>query len=276
MKKTSMFVFFLFFVVGFSVRSFAQFTPGEIKEREKWEQFLLEAKITDQSQPYSEQEAVTEPWRLTLEKDGITRFGHWKNPEGRFKGYIDSWKYEIAAYRLDKLLELNMIPPTVEKRFQGNRGSCQVMVEYKMLYRAKVEKDIPVPPIKVDPYMKAVFLQRAFDNLIANDDRNVGDILLAEDWRMFLIDHSRSFRTSGKYAKNLVNDEKSKGGPKLMSQLPRVFYDKLKSLNAEMIKEAVGEYLKDKEIEYVLTRRDLIIGWLDKRIKELGEDKVLY
>jgi hypothetical protein len=131
MKKTPMSVFFLFLIVGFSVRSFAQFTPGEIKEREKWEQFLLEAKITDQSQPYSEQEAVTEPWRLTLEKDGITRFGHWKNPEGRFKGYIDSWKYEIAAYRLDKLLELNMIPPTIEKRFQGNRGSCQLMVNIK-------------------------------------------------------------------------------------------------------------------------------------------------
>jgi hypothetical protein len=145
-----------------------------------------------------------------------------------------------------------------------------------MLYREKVEKNIPVPPIKVDPYMKAVYLQRAFDNLIANEDRNIGDILLIEDWRMILIDHSRAFRTSGKYAKNLVNDEKSKGGPKLMSQLPRVFYDKLKSLNAEMIKEAVGEYLTDKEIEYVLIRRALIFGWLDKRIKELGEDKVLY
>jgi hypothetical protein len=276
MKRISVFVFFLFFVFGFCFWSFAQFRPAEIEEREKWEQFLLEAKTTDQNQPYSKQEAVTEPWRLTLEKDGIIRFGHWKNPEGRFKGYIDSWKYEIAAYRLDKLLELNMIPPTVEKRFQGNRGSCQLMVEYKMLYREKVEKDIPVPPIKVDPYMKAVFLQRAFDNLIANDDRNMGDILLAEDWRIFLIDHSRSFRSSGKYSKKLVNDEKSQGGPKLMSRLPRVFYDKLKSLNGEMIKEAVGEYLTDKEIEYVLIRRDLIIGWLDKRIKELGEDNVLY
>jgi hypothetical protein len=276
MKKPSIIFIFLSLVVGFCIQSFAQFTPAEIKEREKWEQFLLEAKITDQSQPYSEQEAVTEPWRLTLEKDGIIRFGHWKNPEGRFKGYIDSWKYEIAAYRLDKLLGLNMVPPTVEKRFQGNRGSCQLMVEYKMRYREKVKEKIAVPPIKVDPYMKAVFLQRAFDNLIANDDRNEGDILLAEDWRIFLIDHSRSFRTSRKYAKNLVNDEKSKGGPKLMIQLPQVFCDKLKSLNVEMIKEAVGEYLTDKEIECVLIRRDLIIGWLDKRIKELGEDKVLY
>jgi hypothetical protein len=94
MKKPSIIFIFLSLVVGFCIQSFAQFTPAEIKEREKWEQFLLEAKITDQSQPYSEQEAVTEPWRLTLEKDGIIRFGHWKNPEGRFKRltvWINYW-----------------------------------------------------------------------------------------------------------------------------------------------------------------------------------------
>lgn len=267
---------FLFLLMGLFIPSSAQFTPAEIVEREKWEKYLTEAEITGQEQPYSEQEAVSEPWRLTLEHEGITRFGHWKNPEGRFKGYIDDWKYEIAAYRLDKLLGLNMVPPTVEKRFQGDRGSCQLMVEYKMLYREKFEKSIPVPSIKVASYMKAVYLQRAFDNLIANEDRNIGDILLTEDWRMILIDHSRSFRTSGKFAKRLVNDEKSKGSPKLMDKLPRAFYEKLKSLSHELIKEAVGEYLKDKEIEYVLIRRDLIIDWLDTRIKERGEAEVLY
>ena len=61
-----------------------------------------------------------------------------------------------------------------------------------------------------------------------------------------------------------------------MKELPRAFVEKLKSLNPEVIKEVVGEYLTDNEIEAVLVRRDLIIKWLDKRIKQLGEDKVLY
>lgn len=61
-----------------------------------------------------------------------------------------------------------------------------------------------------------------------------------------------------------------------MKQLPRTFVEKLKSLNFEVIKGVVGEYLTDKEINAVLTRRDLILKEIDKRIKKLGEDKVLY
>jgi len=37
-----------------------------------------------------------------------------------------------------------------------------------------------------------------------------------------------------------------------------------------------GERLTDAEIEAVLLRRELIVAWVEKRIKELGEDKVLY
>jgi hypothetical protein len=97
-----------------------------------------------------------------------------------------------------------------------------------------------------------------------------------EDWRMILIDHSRSFRTSGKYAKKLIYDEKYKEGPFLMKQLPRAFVEKLKALDAASIKGVVGEYLTDKEIEFVLIRRDLILKWLDKYIKKEGEENVLY
>lgn len=61
-----------------------------------------------------------------------------------------------------------------------------------------------------------------------------------------------------------------------MKKLPRAFVEKLKSLDFDSIREAVGEYLTDKEIEAILVRRELIIDWLDKRIKELGEDEVLY
>jgi hypothetical protein len=43
-----------------------------------------------------------------------------------------------------------------------------------------------------------------------------------------------------------------------------------------MIKGVVGEYLTDKEIEAVLVRKDLIVKWVEARIKKLGEDQVLY
>ena len=93
---------------------------------------------------------------------------------------------------------------------------------------------------------------------------------------MILIDHSRSFRTSNKFTKQLIFTEKHKEGPKLMKQLPRAFVEKLKSLNFELIKDIMGEYLTDKEIKAILVRRDLILEWLEKRIEKLGGDKVLY
>ncbi|MDH4272987.1 MAG: hypothetical protein OEW18_13525 [Candidatus Aminicenantes bacterium] len=94
---------------------------------------------------------------------------------------------------------------------------------------------------------------------------------------MVLIDHHRSFATSKKARTDLIYDEKHKEGPKfIMATLPRTFVDALKALTAESIRTAVGEYLTDDEIAATLARRDLIIAWLDKRIAELGEDRVLY
>ena len=61
-----------------------------------------------------------------------------------------------------------------------------------------------------------------------------------------------------------------------MKELPRAFVEKLKSLNFQVIKDTVEDYLTDKEINAVLTRKDMIIDWINKRIKKLGEDKVLY
>lgn len=276
MRNRIIVLFFFIISLGFYFQSLAQFTPEELAERPKWEKFLQEAKIVSYSKDFSEREAVTEPWTLVLEKDGVTRRALWKNPEGRLKGFLDSWKCEIAAYRLDKLLGLNMVSPTVEKRFQSNKGSCQLMSENVIMLRTKQEEKIKTPSYRIEPLNRATYLQRAWDNLVANEDRNIGDILYTEEWRMILIDHSRAFRSSKKYTKNLIFDEKYKGGPKLMKQLPRAFVEKLKSLNFEQIRDAVGEYLTDKEINAVLIRRDLIIDWLNKRIEKLGEEKVFY
>jgi len=276
MKEKLMIFIFLFLAVGLFIQSFAQFTPEELAERSKWEKFLQEAKIVSSSKDFDKREAVTEPWTLVLEKDGVTRRALWKNPEGRLKGFLDSWECEIAAYRLDKLLGLNVVSPTVEKRFQGNKGSCQLMLENVIMLRTKQEENIKTPSYRIEPLNRATYLQRAWDNLIANVDRNIGDILYTEDWRMILCDHSRPFRSSKKYTETLIFDEKYEGGSKLMKKLPKDFVEKLKSLDFKLIREAVGEYLTDKEIEAVLMRRDLIIDWLDKRIKKLGEDEVLY
>ena len=276
MKQRFIILLSLLVVLAFSFQSQAQFTEKGLQERAKWEEFLSTAKIIDQDQPWSAREAVTRPWRLTLEKDGEKAQAIWKDPLGRKKGFQESWKWEIAAYRLDKYLGLKMVPPTVEKRFREERGSCQKLVDYWISLKKKYNEKIKIPSIKIYYWNRALFLQRAFDNLIANEDRHQNQYLITKDWRMILIDHSRSFRTSRKFTKKLIYDEKYKEGPRLMKQLPRAFVEKLKGLNFQVIKNIVEDYLTEKEINAVLTRRDLIIDWLNKRIKKLGEKEVLY
>jgi len=275
MRNRIIIPFFFIVFLGFHFVSIAQFTQEELAERSKWEEFLKDAKVVSSYQQKS-REAVTEPWTLTLEKDGIKRNALWKDVEGRKKGSLENWKWEIAAYRLDKYLGLNMVSPTVERRFQGNRGSCQLYAQYWMKAKEKNEKKIKVPPYKIHLYNRAAYLRWAFDNLIANEDRHSGNIFITKDWRIILPDHSRSFRTSRKFTKKLIYTEKHKEGPKIMRELPRAFVEKLKSLNFELISDIVGEYLTEKEINAVILRRGLILKVIDERIKELGEDKVLY
>lgn len=270
------FLFSLFAILlGLSLQSPAQFTPEELGERTKWEEFLRTSEVIGQEQIKSRQ-GVTEPWKLTLKKDGLTRFALWKNPEGRQKGFIEGWKYEIAAYLLDKYLGLNMVPPTVEKSFQGNRGSCQLWVESEMNLRDKVQKGVETPSSKLLSWSRAGYLQQAFDNLIGNQDRHQGNVLITKDWRTILIDHSRSFRTSRKFVKGLIYSERNIEDPEIMRELPRAFVDKIRALNFELVKDVVGEYLTDKEIEAVLARKDLILKEIERRIKKHGEGRVLY
>jgi hypothetical protein len=252
-----------------------QFIPEELAQRAKWEAFLETAEVVGSKQ-LTGAEAVTSPWVLTLKLGDVTHRGLWKNAQGRMGGFWEGWSYEIAAYRLDKHLGLGMVPPTVERRYRGDRGSCQLWVDDCMSLKDKEAKGIKTPEVKVPGWNRAVYLQRLFDNLIANEDRHTNQILITPDWRMVLIDHSRSFRTSSRFTKGLLYSAKNPEGPKLMSELPRALVEKIKALDFATIRSAVGDYLTDEEIRAVLIRRDLILAEIDRLVKVNGEDKVFY
>lgn len=252
-----------------------QFTPEELAQRQTLEKFLETAEVVASRQIVGP-EAVTSPWVLTLKLGDVTHRGLWKNPAGRLGGFWEGWQYEIAAYRIDKLIGLGMVPPTVERRFNGDRGSCQYWVDDCISLRERDEKRIKMPPASVPAWNRATYLQRLFDNLIANEDRHTNQILITKDWRMILIDHSRSFRTSGRFVKTLLYSARSPNGPMLMSELPRALVDRIRALDLAGIRAAVGETLSDEEIRAVLTRRDLVLAEITQLIKVNGEQKVLY
>jgi hypothetical protein len=268
-------VFLVSGLLWFSFESLAQFRPEEIAENSKWEDFLKTAKVTDQKQ-MSAREDSAQPWVLTLEKDGVTHKAVWKGLSGRHFGFEESWKTEIAAYRLSNYLGLNMVPPTVEREWDGKKGACQLTMKYwKSIEEIDTEK-LQTKGIQATGFIRKLCLQRAFDNLIFNINRHDGNILILEDWRMILINHSRTFGIRKNSIKLIYDENNMRDKSLVMDELPRPFFEKLKSLDAGTIKSAVGEYLTDEEIDFCLKRRDLIVAWIDKHIKEKGEERVLY
>jgi hypothetical protein len=263
------------FVLFISLVSFlsAQFTPEEIADRPKLEEFLKTAEIIGSKDIG---EGVTKPYKLDMRREDEEHSGCWKNPVGVKKGFLEGWQYEIAAYEMDKLLGLNMIPPTVEREFKGKQGSLQFWITSEMSDLERMEQGIKIPRDKLESWNRQKYLTRAFDCLIANEDRTQQNIRYKKDWRTILIDHSRSFRSSEKFRKQLVFGKNGVLAQKLFRRLPRVFVDKIRSLNFDKIRKVVGPYLTDEEIEAVLVRKKLLLDEIEEMIKEKGEANVLY
>jgi len=127
MRRTALWSVGLAFVLGLTAQAYAQMLSDEIVQYPKWEEFLKTAEVVGQKQLTGD-EAVTNPWVLTLKLGDFTHRGLWKNVQGRPKGYIDSWSYEVAAYRMDRLLGLNMVPPTLERLIKLN-GEANTLYE---------------------------------------------------------------------------------------------------------------------------------------------------
>jgi len=256
----------------------AQFTPPEIARRDFWESFMSTAEIVKFE---DEGEGVTRPIKLYLKKGDVEAKGIWKNVNEHVRSdFLDSWKHEVAAYRMDKLLGLNMVPPVVEKEFKGKLGSLSYFVTNKFSLLKMMEQNIAIPAAATDQTSRMKYVTRAFDCLIANDDRTQQNILYTEDWRTILIDHSRAFRADKEHVERLIygkNGLKTAAGrPMLFRQLPRTFVQAVAALDLAGVRNAVGTYLSDDEIKAILARQKLLLAEVNALVKENGEAKVLY
>ena len=274
MKRLILSIIIVVFLLAI-IAAYAQFTDEEIVEREKIEALLKTADIIKAEEIG---EGVTKPWRLYLKKGEEELSACWKNPQGVQQGHLEGWQYEIAAYRMDKLLGLNMIPPTVEREYYERKGSFQLWIVSEFSLLDVMEQGIPLPDKNPDAtiFNRGKYLARAFDSLIANEDRTQQNVRYTKDWRTILIDHSRAFRSKKKYQKRLLYGKRGLKEKKLFRQLPHSFVEKVKALEYDNIKNVVGSYLTDEEINAVLARKKLLLTEIEEMINEMGQDKVLY
>jgi hypothetical protein len=183
---------------------------------------------------------------------GITKLQ--KNSEVDFK---DSWMYEVAAYEMDKMLALNMVPPTVERIYKGRKGSLQLWVENAMTEKERKEKNLEPPD--VNQWNRQISQMRLFDNLIYNIDRNLGNLLITSDWKIHMIDHSRSFKSL-----DILK------APKDLQVFSKSTMESLQNIDILKLKTCCSRYLSGVEMVTLLKRRDMIVKQYQTLLAEKG------
>jgi len=155
--------------------------------------------------------------------------------------YRDSWKHEIAAYELDQLLGLRLVPTTVERKVSGRRGSLQAWADRTLTRFGQG----PAPPDSrlAENYLHA---QRFFDYLIFNTDRHTRNVVFKSDWRPVAIDQSIAFHALKRPYRPLY-------------RFPRGPIEALERLDRRALEKSLGRYLEKDEIDGLLARRTRIL-----------------
>jgi hypothetical protein len=219
-------------------------------------------------------EGVTMPIRAELSLKGVTHAAQIQRVDRRLPDFFgadgtilpqrDGWRFNVAAYRIDRLLQLNMVPVSVARGYQGIRGAFTWWADdVKGEETQRLREKWTVPNGERFEQQRAV--SRVFDELIMNIDRNLGNLLITNSWQLVLIDHTRTFTPY----RNIRN-------PANLTRCSRALLAQMSSLTDGAIANSVGTSLSRDEIAALLVRRDLIIAFFDKESKTKGEENVLF
>jgi hypothetical protein len=240
--------------------------------KDQMREFLLNAKVIRSSQS---KKGITNPWHLVLSNGTTTHDGSFQSidehkPSMQFGNgqveynFVDSYKYNIAAYALAEMLGIeDLLPVYVERKWQGQVGSLSWWLPVKMDEGERLKNKIAAPDS--DAWNKQMYRVRVFDSLVYDTDANLTNVLIGEDWKIWRVDFSRAFRLS----ENLKD-------PKDLVQCDRQLFARLKALDSNELTQKTKGYLTKLEARAVMARRDKIVAYFNQLIAQKGEGGVLY
>ena len=236
------------------------------------EKFLLEAKII---RTRGVSTGITGTRRATLSDGRLTHEASiqtvdiyktsFQTTRGTEINFRDSYRYNIAAYRLDRMLNLGMVPVSVERKVKGRTAAVTWWVDdVLMMERERFLKKIEPPNQAV--WNDQIHQARIFNELVYNTDANLGNLLITGDWKIAMIDFSRAFRLfkNLREPKNIAN-----------TRIDRRFHDGLGQLSEETLTSNLGDVLRKSEIQALLARRDRIVSHFEQEIVKKGEAAVV-
>lgn len=240
--------------------------------KDQIKQFLQTAKVISSK---SSSKGVTHPSRLTLSDGTITHDASFQTVDEHkaemklesgavVLNFIDSYKFNIAAYALAELIGMDdMLPVYVERKWEGHIGSLSWWLPVKMDEQERMAQKLHPP----DPeaWNKQMYKIRVFDELIYDTDANLTNILIGPNWQIWRIDFTRAFR----------NDRELKT-PGDLVRCERKLLERLKALNGDELAAKTQHYLTKQQVQGVMARRDKIVARFLELIKEKGENEVMY
>ena len=239
--------------------------------KDQIKQFLLNAKVVSS---HESSKGVTHPPRLTLSDGSVTHDASFQAIDehkqmaqlgiGSEMNFVDSYMYNLAAYALAELLGVeDLMPVYVERKWKGTTGSLSWWLPVKMDEVERHKQKLTAPD--ADAWNGQMYRVRVFDQLVADSDPNLTNVLIGEDWKIWRVDFTRAFRQN-----------KEVKAPKDLVRCDRQLLEKLKTLDASALAEKTKHYLTKDEVKAVMARRDNIVAQFQKMIAEKGENEVLY
>jgi hypothetical protein len=242
--------------------------------REEALSFLRSAEVVDQPENF-DSKAITDPVRLTASdgthtlraifKDENTLYPRFRFGDGREVDRVrDSYKHEIAAFELDTMLGLGLVPPCVERTLFSHTGALCLWVENAITEAERGRRGLHPPD--VEQWNRRMILVRFFHQLILDlDFANIRNLLVDENFRIYKVDSSMAFHVDRE-----LRRENS------LTRFSRAALTALESLERSELEERLGPWLLRRELDALWARRNRLLELARENVARHGEAEVLY
>jgi hypothetical protein len=156
----------------------------------------------------------------------------------------------VAAYRLDSLLGLELIPVTVRREINGKQGVVQYVAEGAVTEEERASKGLP--GAFLCDLGRQYDLMYVLDILLYNEGRTPATIAYDPvTTRLILVNNSKTF------------SRKSGAPPHLKGRklaMPEELAHRLSELSSDSLNQSLAELLSKREIAALLKRRDYVLN----------------